>query len=81
MISKKITIRKEMLNPDFIVMTAKICSSFNSSITMYAKDRIVNLKSIVNIFGTKLENTEEVELVFTGNDEEDACNTILALFQ
>ena len=81
MISKKITIHKEILNPDFIVMTAKICSSFNCSVTMYAKDRIVNLKSIVNIFATKLESTEEVELVFDGNDEEDACNTILDLFQ
>lgn len=81
MISKKITIRKEILNPDFVVTTAKICSSFNSSIIMYAKNQTVNLKSIVNIFGTKLEKDEEVELVFTGNDEEDACDAILALFE
>lgn len=81
MISKKVIIRKEILNPDFVVATAKICSSFDSTITMYAKDQIVNLKSIVNIFGTKLENDEEVELVFTGNDEKDACEAISALFE
>lgn len=81
MISKKITIRKEILNPDFVVTTAKICSSFNSSITMYAKDQTVNLKSIVNIFGTKLDQDEEVELVFAGNDEPAACEAITALFE
>ncbi len=80
MISKKLTIRKEILNPEFVVATARLCSSFNSSITMYAKEQAVNLKSIVNIFGTRLSRDEEVELVFTGNDEEDASKAIIALF-
>lgn len=81
MISKKAVIRQEQLTPDFVVEIAKKCSSFNSTITMYAKDQTVNLKSIVNIFGTELEKDEEVELVFSGNDEEPACEAILKLLE
>lgn len=81
MISKKVVIRQDMLNPDSVVEIAKKCSSFNSSITMYAKDQTVNLKSIVNIFGTELSKDEEVELVFSGNDEEPACEAILKIFE
>jgi phosphotransferase system HPr (HPr) family protein len=81
MISKNIVIRKETLNPDFVIGLAKTCSSFNSTITMYAKDQTVNLKSIVNIFGTQLDADTEVEVIFTGNDEEKACEAILALFK
>lgn len=81
MISNKITIRKEILNPEFVVAMARLCSSFNSSIIMYAKEQTVNLKSIVNIFGTRLSRDEEVELVFTGNDEEEASKAIIALFE
>lgn len=81
MISKTITIKKDLLDPDFVVEIAKKCSSFNSSVTLYAKDRTVNLKSIVSIYGTSLKNDEEAELVFTGNDEEAASETILTLFE
>lgn len=81
MISKIAVIRQDTLNPDFVVAIAKKCSSFSSSITMYAKDQTVNLKSIVNIFGTELSNDEEVELVFSGNDEELACEAIMKLFE
>ena len=80
MISKNVIIRQENLEPDYVVEIAKKCSSFNSTITMYAKNQAVNLKSIVNIFGTALEKDEEVELVFSGNDEELACEAILQLF-
>lgn len=79
MISKKVVVRQEQFNPDFVVELAKKCSSFNSTITMYAKDQTVNLKSIVNIFGTELAKDEEVELVFSGNDETLACEAITAL--
>ena len=48
---------------------------------MYARDQTVNLKSIVNIFGTELNSDEEVELVFSGNDEEQACEAILKLLE
>lgn len=81
MISKAVTIKSRMLDPDFIVQIARTCSSFNSAITMYARDNAVNLKSIVNIFGTSLENDEKVELVFSGNDEDMACEAILELFE
>lgn len=80
MISKVVTIKKDTLNPEFVVEIAKKCSSFNSSVTMYAKDQTVNLKSIVNIFGTSLDSDEEVELVFSGNDEQEASDVILKLF-
>jgi len=52
MISKKAVIRQDILTPDFVVEIAKKCSSFHSTITMYARDQTVNLKSIVNIFGS-----------------------------
>jgi len=81
MISKKVVIRQDMLNPDFVVEIAKKCSSFHSSITMYARNQTVNLKSIVNIFGTELNSDEEVELVFSGNDEEFACEAIIKLME
>lgn len=81
MISKKAVIRQDILTPDFVVEIAKKCSSFHSTITMYARDQTVNLKSIVNIFGTELNNDEEVELVFSGNDEEQACEAILKLLE
>lgn len=81
MISKKAVIRQDILTPDFVVEIAKKCSSFHSTITMYAKDQTVNLKSIVNIFGTELNSDEEVELVFSGNDEEQACEAILKLLE
>lgn len=81
MISKNVIIKQENLEPDYVVEIAKKCSAFNSTITMYAKNQAVNLKSIVNIFGTVLEQDEEVELVFSGNDEEAACETILELFE
>lgn len=81
MISKKVVIRQDILNPDFVVEIAKKCSSFHSSITMYARNQTVNLKSIVNIFGTELNSDEEVELVFSGNDEELACEAIIKLME
>ena len=81
MISKKAVIRQDILTPDFVVEIAKKCSSFLSTITMYARDQTVNLKSIVNIFGTELNSDEEVELVFSGNDEEQACEAILKLLE
>ncbi len=81
MISKKAVIRQDILTPDFVVEIAKKCSSFHSTITMYARDQTVNLKSIVNIFGTELNSDEEVELVFSGNDEEQACEAILKLLE
>ena len=81
MISKKVIIRQDILNPDFVVEIAKKCSSFHSTITMYSRDQTVNLKSIVNIFGTELSKDEEVELVFSGNDEELACDAILELLE
>ena len=81
MISKKAVIRQDILTPDFVVEIAKKCSSFHSTITMYARDQTVNLKSIVNIFGTELNSDEEVELVFSGNDEEQACEAILMLLE
>lgn len=81
MISRNVIIRQENLEPDYVVEIAKKCSSFNSTITMYAKNQAVNLKSIVNIFGTVLEKDEEVELVFSGNDEGLACEAILELFE
>lgn len=81
MISKNITIKKELFNPEFVVAIAKKCSSFDSIITLYARDQTVNLKSIVNIFGSSLESDEEAELVFSGIDEEAACSQILPLFQ
>ena len=58
MISKIATIKKDSLNPQFVIEIAQKCSSFDSSITMYAKDQTVNLKSIVNIFGTSIENDD-----------------------
>ncbi len=79
MISKKAVIRQDILTPDFVVEIAKKCSSFHSTITMYARDQTVNLKSIVNIFGTEINKDEEVELVFSGNDEEQACEAIFKL--
>ena len=81
MISKKAVIRQDILTPDFVVENEKKCSSFHSTITMYARDQTVNLKSIVNIFGTELNSDEEVELVFSGNDEEQACEAILKLLE
>ena len=81
MISKKAVIRQDILTPDFVVEIAKKCSSFHSTITMYARDQTVNLKSIVNIFGTELNSDEEVELVFSGNDEILACEAILKLLE
>ena len=81
MISKKAVIRQDILTPDFVVEIAKKCSSFHSTITMYARDQTVNLQSIVNIFGTELNSDEEVELVFSGNDEEQACEAILKLLE
>ena len=81
MISKKAVIRQDILTPDFVVEIAKKCSSFHSTITMYARDQTVNLKSIVNIFGTELNSDQEVELVFSGNDEEQACEAILKLLE
>ena len=39
MISKKVIIRQDILNPDFVVEIAKKCSSFHSTITMYARDQ------------------------------------------
>ena len=81
MISKKAVIRQDILTPDFVVEIAKKCSSFHSTITMYARDQTVNLKSIVNIFCTELNSDEEVEIVFSGNDEEQACEAILKLLE
>ena len=81
MISKIATIKKDSLTPQFVIEIAQKCSSFDSSITMYAKDQTVNLKSIVNIFGTSIENDEEVELVFSGNDEQKASEAILKLLE
>jgi len=81
MISRKLIIHREILNPDFVVTLAKACSSYNSSIIMYAKEQAVNLKSIVNIFGARLDREEEVEFVFSGSDEEDACREVLVLIQ
>lgn len=81
MISKKVIITDKILDTDFEIKLARKCSIFDSYITMYAKDQTVNLKSIVNIFGTDLEIGEEVEIVFSGGDEENACNTIISLLE
>ncbi|NLZ81381.1 MAG: HPr family phosphocarrier protein [Clostridiales bacterium] len=81
MISKKVVITEKILDTDFEIMLARKCSIFHSYITMYAKDQTVNLKSIVNIFGTTLEIGEEVEIVFSGGDEENASNNIMALLE
>lgn len=81
MVSRKVIITEKILDTDFEIKLARKCSIFDSYITMYAKDQTVNLKSIVNIFGTSLELGEEVEIVFSGGDEENASNTIMALLE
>lgn len=81
MVSKKVIITEKILNTDFEIKLARKCSIFHSHITMYAKDQTVNLKSIVNIFGTNLEIGEEVEIVFLGGDEKNASDTILTLLE
>ncbi len=81
MVSKKVIITEKILDTDFEIKLARKCSIFDSYITMYAKDQTVNLKSIVNIFGTTLDIGEVVEIVFSGGDEEHASHTIMTLLE
>jgi len=59
----------------------KLASGYESDITIRYEDKVVDVKSIINILSTALPGQSEVVLMADGSDEEDAIFSIANLLE
>lgn len=62
-------------------MLAKTASSFKSNIILESAGKNINAKSIMSIMSSGLMHNNQVKLIVTGEDENEAFNTIVDLFE
>lgn len=82
MISKTVTIKNEQglhMRPAGVL--AKEASKYPCDVKIKSETKEINAKSIMMIIGGGLKCGMEVELVCNGEQEEEAMDSILALFE
>lgn len=62
-------------------MLAKTASSFKSNIILESSGKNINAKSIMSIMSSGLMHNNQVKLIVTGEDENEAFNAIVDLFE
>ncbi|HEY6190775.1 MAG TPA: HPr family phosphocarrier protein [Bacteroidota bacterium] len=59
----------------------KTASKFNSEFLIFKDDMEINGKSIIGVMTLAAEQGSKLLLRFSGNDEEEAANAVVALFE
>lgn len=62
-------------------LLSKTASSYKSDITLSFKEKTVSAKSIMNVLALGLKQGNEVTLTVSGEDEKEAFETIVNLFE
>lgn len=56
-------------------------AKFNSSVTIYFREKIINAKSIMNLMASCITQGSEIEICCEGEQEEAALNAALQLIE
>lgn len=54
---------------------------FQSTISIKARDKTVNAKSVLGLLSAGVKEGDEIEIICDGVDEENALSTLINLFQ
>lgn len=82
MIKKKVTvINSSGIHARPASMLVKTAAKFSSEFHIYSHGYRINAKSILGVLTLAAECGAELELEFSGTDEAEACEAIVALFE
>lgn len=62
-------------------LLSKTASSYKSDITLSYKEKTISAKSIMNVLALGLRQGDKVTLIVSGEDEKEAFNEIVDLFE
>lgn len=62
-------------------LMAKEANKYKSKITLTYNDKLINLKSVLNVMASAIKYQAHVSISFEGEDEEQACNNFEAFLK
>ena len=82
MITKKVTLKNaEGLHARPASILATTASKYKCNITLIARDKKINAKSVLNIMSAGFKGNSEITIECDGEDENEAMEIILAKFE
>lgn len=82
MLKEKVVVKSEIgLNARVASMFLRNSVKFNSDIILIKDNNRYNGKSILSILSMQVGNGEEIEIEVTGDDENEAMETLISFFE